>query len=297
MPKPRAGEKQSAYISRCVKEVMGEGQDQKAALGQCYGMWRQHHGSTAKLFTEVIKQPAVQGVHVPRALPGISTMYDQLDDPNDRHRLEFAQEEADLTHTYPPEADIEGEDRTLARRDSDITDITGGQPPQLDEHDAEYSLRAGGALMKVVKTLPDRQIIFGWASVAKKNGDYVVDKQGDVIPVRELENAVLDYVVKRGDHAIMHDEFSGGRLVMGWLTTPEFMEPFGLVQKDDQQGFIGAWHIEDPKYWQMHKEGKFPELSIAGRSVPVEMTDDEIKTLKAQEARGTKLTRRSFRYP
>ena len=44
--------------------VMGEGKGQKAALGECYGIWRQHRGGISKLFLDVIKQPTVQGVHV-----------------------------------------------------------------------------------------------------------------------------------------------------------------------------------------------------------------------------------------
>ena len=42
MPKPKPDEKQDQYISRCVAQVMGEGKTQQQALGQCFGMWRQH---------------------------------------------------------------------------------------------------------------------------------------------------------------------------------------------------------------------------------------------------------------
>jgi hypothetical protein len=35
--------------------VMGEGKEQKAALGECYGIWRQHRGRTSKLFLDVIR--------------------------------------------------------------------------------------------------------------------------------------------------------------------------------------------------------------------------------------------------
>jgi len=44
MPKPGKGEKSSDFISRCVRQVIGEGKTQKQALGQCYGMLRQHRG-------------------------------------------------------------------------------------------------------------------------------------------------------------------------------------------------------------------------------------------------------------
>jgi hypothetical protein len=67
MPTPNDGEKQGHFISRCLRMVMGEGKGQKAALGECYGIWRQHRGGdkpAAKSFDDVIKQPTVQSVHV-----------------------------------------------------------------------------------------------------------------------------------------------------------------------------------------------------------------------------------------
>jgi hypothetical protein len=51
MPKPNPGEKSKDYISRCVKEVMGEGKTQKEALGKCYGMLRHAKGK------EILRKP------------------------------------------------------------------------------------------------------------------------------------------------------------------------------------------------------------------------------------------------
>jgi len=43
MPSVKPNEKQSDYISRCVSYCMDkEGLDQKAAVGKCYGLWKQH---------------------------------------------------------------------------------------------------------------------------------------------------------------------------------------------------------------------------------------------------------------
>lgn len=46
MPTPHEAESKSDYISRCVKEVMGEGKTQEQAVGQCDGMWREHAGAS-----------------------------------------------------------------------------------------------------------------------------------------------------------------------------------------------------------------------------------------------------------
>lgn len=38
--KPRGGEKQNEFISRCIKEQMDKGKNQEEAQGMCYGIWR-----------------------------------------------------------------------------------------------------------------------------------------------------------------------------------------------------------------------------------------------------------------
>ena len=42
---PRKGEKEKAFISRCVSYlVKKEGKSQDQAVAQCYSMWRKEHG-------------------------------------------------------------------------------------------------------------------------------------------------------------------------------------------------------------------------------------------------------------
>ncbi len=53
MPTRRRGG--SHFISPCVRMVMGERKEQKAAFDECYGIWRQHRSGTSKLFLDVIR--------------------------------------------------------------------------------------------------------------------------------------------------------------------------------------------------------------------------------------------------
>jgi hypothetical protein len=41
MPKPRKGEKQGKFMSRCVPAVVKEGKKQKQAVAICLSMWRE----------------------------------------------------------------------------------------------------------------------------------------------------------------------------------------------------------------------------------------------------------------
>ena len=40
MPSTRKGESKSSYMKRCVPAVKAEGKSQKAAVGQCMGMFK-----------------------------------------------------------------------------------------------------------------------------------------------------------------------------------------------------------------------------------------------------------------
>ena len=277
MPTPSEGEEQSHFISRCVRQVMGEGKEQKAALGQCYGVWRQHRGrsggtatparGSAKLFSEVMKQqPGIGAVHAQTAIGNAERRR--------RQQRRQAIMDAAARVKKPGEQD-EG------AGDTDIgTEKTWSIP------------------LEIKKAEPERQMIFGWASVVKKNGEYIVDKQGDIIPVDELENAVLNYMLESREHGVQHAIGGTGQLVMSFLTTPEYMKAFGLTQQDGLEGWIAGYKIDDPELWEAHKRGILPDFSIGGSSIPFEPVEDiDLPTIMRgmDKARDRRLARKPFR--
>jgi len=48
MPSVRKNESKSSYMSRCVPTVKAEGKSQKAAVGQCMGMYKSRWKSSKK---------------------------------------------------------------------------------------------------------------------------------------------------------------------------------------------------------------------------------------------------------
>lgn len=127
-------------------------------------------------------------------------------------------------------------------------------------------------LVKQMK--PDRQIIGGWASIASINGVEVVDKQGDIIPVEELEKAFHEYVLYSRDHGVMHDERGTGRLIACLTFTPE-KAPLGIFAKNEKgESIMGTWVeylITSAEVWKSIRAGHYPEFSIGGRATPVQM--------------------------
>lgn len=130
---------------------------------------------------------------------------------------------------------------------------------------------------QITKADPDRQMIFGWASVVTKNGEAVIDRQGDIIPVPEMENAAYNFVLFARQHGDMHRKVGTGRLIESMAFTLEKQDALGIVLKDETGDRIEAWWtgflVDDADLWAAHKRGERPEFSIGGMAVPEEVPE------------------------
>ena len=121
--------------------------------------------------------------------------------------------------------------------------------------------------LDVRKMDPDQQLIFGWASVVEKNGVLLIDKQGDIIPVHELEGAAYEFVLPSRQQGDMHGQMGVGRLVESMVFTLEKQQALGV-----DLGMVGWWtgfRVDDPDCWAAHKRGERPEFSIGGQAIPI----------------------------
>lgn len=126
-------------------------------------------------------------------------------------------------------------------------------------------------VIDVIKAEPDRQQIFGWASVSSINGVEVIDKQGDSIPVDEIEKAAYEFTLYGRAHGEMHETIGTGRLIESCVFTPE-KAAAGIVAKNERgEPIMGWWvgfHVNDAATWAKAKAGALPEFSIGGRATP-----------------------------
>lgn len=121
----------------------------------------------------------------------------------------------------------------------------------------------------VVKFDNEQQIVYGWASVAKANGEAVIDSQDDVIDIYDLEAAANDFVLDYREANDMHAGPATGRLVQSLVTTPETIEALGLPE-DMTQGWWVGFKIDDPQQWATIKEGSRMMFSIEGERMPLD---------------------------
>ncbi len=123
--------------------------------------------------------------------------------------------------------------------------------------------------MQIAKVDDEHQQIFGWASVCSVNGKDVIDKQGDIIPVAEIEKAAYEFVQFSRDMGDMHQRLGTGRMIESMVFN-EDKAKCGVTAKDENGDTICGWwvgfHVVDPASWAAFKAGERPELSIGGKA-------------------------------
>jgi hypothetical protein len=115
----------------------------------------------------------------------------------------------------------------------------------------------------------DKRLAFGWASVVKKDGLEVVDRQGDWISPEDLENAAYKYVLTSRVGGDMHKR-NGEQphhvsdLVESFVVTPEKIAKMGLPESTPIGWWVG-FKVHDDDTWDLVKKKGRTGFSIHGR--------------------------------
>jgi len=122
--------------------------------------------------------------------------------------------------------------------------------------------------IEITKVEEDQRLVFGYLSVAKtKDGEVLVDKQGDIIPEEELEKAAYDFNLFARRAGNMHLQTRGiGRLVESAVFTEEKQKALGIPKGILPVGWWVGFKIDDDKTWEMVKSGELSAFSIGGKA-------------------------------
>jgi len=129
--------------------------------------------------------------------------------------------------------------------------------------------------MRIAKIDSEKRIVTAVVSVASDGaGEPIVDHDGDVISIDELELAFIKSFAKGGSDkgGRMHQEVGGAHVVQHMTLSRD--EWSGLADLMEIPEMRGAWEvgiakffIRDDALWDEVKSGALPELSIAGKAV------------------------------
>jgi len=117
---------------------------------------------------------------------------------------------------------------------------------------------------EIKKLDEDQKLVFGWASIIEDDeGNPVVDSQGDIIKVDELEKAAYNFVLEARKAGEMHKHTDAGMMVESVILTKEKQEAMGISTP------IGWWvgfKLSDDVFAKV-KAGDYKGFSIGGKGL------------------------------
>lgn len=126
--------------------------------------------------------------------------------------------------------------------------------------------------MRIAKLDDEKRVVTAIVSVVSKgDGTPIVDRDGDVIDIDDLEYAFAEAFARGGARmgGEMHEDIGGAHVIHHMtLSSGEWT---GLAEAMSIPEMAKAWEvgiakffIEDDGLWERVKSGALPELSIAG---------------------------------
>lgn len=148
-------------------------------------------------------------------------------------------------------------------------------PGPVDDGDA-VDLGWDGSISKVDT---DKRQVFGWCSLTEVNGEKVVDRQGDYIPLDEVEKSAYNYVIHSRKGGDMHKRdgeqpLHTSDMIESFVVTPEKLDNLGLEPDSLPHGWWVGFKINDDKQWDEVKKGDKVHFSIHGKGKRVEKSVD-----------------------
>lgn len=121
----------------------------------------------------------------------------------------------------------------------------------------------------------DKKQVFGWCSLTTVNGEPVVDRQGDYIPLEEVEKSAYDYVVSSRKGGDMHrrvgeEPLHTSDMIESFVVTPEKLEKMGLPEDAMPHGWWVGFKVNDDEQWENVKKNQRGFFSIHGKGRRVE---------------------------
>lgn len=130
----------------------------------------------------------------------------------------------------------------------------------------------------IIKYDDDKRQVFGWASVIEKNGQPVLDKQGDIIDPDEMEKSAYKFVLesRKGGHQHKRDMYDEplkvSDMIESFALTDEKKKAMDLPPESPTGWWVG-FKVNNDDTWDAVKSGKVTSFSIHGRGRRVPMDE------------------------
>ena len=129
--------------------------------------------------------------------------------------------------------------------------------------------------MDIVEKADEQCRVWGFAMVAvRKDGRAVLDSQGDMIDLEDLEETAYEHVLEFREGGEMHVGQSSSRLIESMVFTPEKVRKLGIPEGSVHYGWWVGYQLT-PEVYKRVKSGDRLMFSIQGtaRREPVAPLD------------------------
>lgn len=299
MPSVRPGESREDFISRCIPIVMEEGTanspDQAAAI--CYSKWDEHVSKS--LSEEVMKMHVYADSSfwgdlcpqegesyqdfVNRVKPALIALNPDVPEEEIQAQIESAwahhvlQNASEATITIKREFVMSPVYQEGWWTDWEIAEVHSAITATMTYSSVGKSkagLVGSADTFRIAKTAEDKQLVFGWANIAKDaNGNYPLDWDGDVTRPEDLEVAAYTFVLKYRATGEKHEGDVKGHLVESIMFTKEKQRALGIPDGILPEGWWVGFYIPDKEVFAKIKSGEYEMFSVQGkaRRVPTGM--------------------------
>lgn len=146
-----------------------------------------------------------------------------------------------------------------------ITEVHSATLPTVTYSALEKARVDSGDMFRVAKSVDEKQIVFGWANVAKNaDGSYPLDWDGDVTAPEELENAAYTFVLKYRETGEQHQGEAVGQMVESMMFTKEKMEALGIPEGILPEAWWVGFYLPDKEVFAKVKKGEYDMFSVQG---------------------------------
>lgn len=118
--------------------------------------------------------------------------------------------------------------------------------------------------INVVDAENPQNLVFGWANVAyTADGTQLLDNQGHMIDIEDLEHMAYNFTVKYRQSGDMHKSDAFGELVESMVFTPEKLEALGIPDASLPTAWWVGFRLP-PEHAEAVRSGKRTMFSIEG---------------------------------
>lgn len=122
------------------------------------------------------------------------------------------------------------------------------------------------APFQIAKTDEAERLVFGFANVSiAKDGEEIVDLQGDIIEPADLERAAYGFVLHFRETGEMHKGSAVGQLVESMVFTPDKLAALGIAKDAVPCRWWVGFKLA-PEAFEKVKDGTYQMFSIQGRA-------------------------------